>query len=643
MLALPWGRTRLWSVASATIGFSAGFCVARLLLQPHWRLYAVFLRSALARMLALHSNQNLRAAVLIAEDSPPPKTPQSRILCFDDHGELSSVEEDDGECDCLHEEERDVMTVESPVLRGDLAERRNIVRPISVNTILDSSGPSSPIRPMPAERFGDSPTHSQAPAYFSLNHHESTSPVRGPSQQGLDRSTKRLSLHFPIQPPSTRSSRPPSWHTSPVLDAEFLKSPTEGNFLTLLAAKERRVLELKEELRRAEEDLTRLKNQWSQQEMSKKKQQARRVLPLQPLQTNFSPFDASDEELDEHHVLIQKEMDRRKAILGGVRSSGRKVFSGSRHTRTLSLLSPDKGTLSTPFSATDDPRKKIHGPFQPRAPLERSTTTADMRSGTTNPRNSDIINEITGVPKEAILTAGKQMMGDMKDTFWTFVGDIRQVTVGSEGAQPHPRPLGRSKSHRSTATKDTRLNRANTLITSQPRGHQTHMTYDPTVTDISSTFWREHGILESPHAGLRRSAEANKRRPSASQTSAQATPSKSNSLDDSWDVWGTPTPTPHTQRATNSHVTRRESGSSTSSDPKSTAESSSSSPESPTALLTPRSSAAASDGWPPILAKLAPDGIKTTALGLMADWERAVSGEHKLVAEKEVESGVKTD
>jgi Domain of unknown function (DUF4048) len=636
MLALQWRSQTFWSLT----GFGAGLVVVRLIF-PHLRLFCVLQRLGLARIVA--GTPATTRTLVIAEETTPPKTPQRKILYFDvdhdDRGELSSVEEVehyeddyDGDLNASDEEERDIMSDESPVLPRRLSSRRNIVDPITVQTMMDSAEPTSPIRSIPVERIGDSPTHPQSSVYYS-SISGNASPVRAGSRQ----STKRISVHFPIQPPSTHSSRPPSWHASPVLGPDILKTPTEGSFLTILAAQERRVLELKEELRRAEDDLTRMKNQWATHEMYKKQQQTRRVLPLQPLRTNLSLLDGSDDELDESQQALQREMDRRKVLLGGVRSSGRKVFSGSRHTRALSLLSPDKGNTPIPFTM-ESTGKKLSPPYNPRSALERSSTTPDMLIHPTNNKGGDIFNEIAGVPKDALFTAGKQMMGDMKDTFWTFVGDIRQVTVGSEGANGptnhQPRPLGRSKSQRSSTSHDKRLARrsiGNGLITSQPRGHQAQMSYNSTAKDISSSFWRDHGILESPQAGLRRSAEASKRsKTKNNNTSPLSTPSKSltpSNFEDSWDVWGTPTPVRVKPSMAPSLTTRTEShsGSNNSSvDLKSVGTSSVEG-----SVGSPQSSMATSDGWPPMLAKIAPDGIKSTALGLMADWERAIGGEDK--------------
>jgi hypothetical protein len=650
MLALvPWSRsTAFWRITTATF---AGFgCVA--LLLPRFRLYAVFLRQELARVLRQPlSPANVRAAVIQVRDDNniAPHTPPRQILSLNDLGHLSNVEEEeDYEEDELDEEDRVIMndTDHSPFPRR-LGNRRGFAKSISVSTVFDASGLNSPVRPMPVERIGQSPSHTQSSIYSSTVN-DNTSPIRGRSSFT---NSKRLSLNFPLQPPSRLSSRPPSWHTSPVYGPDSVKSPTEGNFLTILAAQERRVLELKEELKRAEEDLNRLKNQWSAHELMKKQQQTRRVLPLQPLATDLCLFDNSEEEeLDETQQLAQKEIDRRRAMLSGVRSSGRKVFSGSKHTRTLSLLSPEKATLSTPFPmAGDSPRRKLNPAFNPRGSLERSSTTPDFSMRPILNKNQDILNDLTGVPKDALLVAGKQMMGDMKDTFWTFVGDIKQATVGSEAmngpssiyASSHhqTRPLGRSKSHRSTPTTEKRLSKQN-LITSQPRGQQPTMTYDSATkdkdgNDISSSFWREHGILESPHAGLRRSSNNHRYRP-LQNTPLKNKPSSNNLAaeeDVSWDAWGTPTPTPQKDESsqplptqTTQHQARNGSLSSSSSMDSNTE--STSMPSSPTHLLTPPSSTTTNGSeWPLIHAKMDKENIMpTTALGLMGDWESAVGG-----------------
>ena len=506
------------------------------------------------------------------------------------------------------------------------------------------------------------------------------SPLRDGSQSiaQADRQTKRLSLNFPIQPPSSRPSRPPSWHASPILSPEVLASPTEGNFLTVLAAQERRVLELRDELRRAEEELHRLKRHWAGHEISRKRQDIRRLHQLKPIRTDFSSVTGTDDDLDGSQQWLQKEMDRRKALLSGTRSSNRKVFSGSKHTRTLSLLSPDKYP-PPPLFNTNAPKRKTNSPPpsfpRPKGP-ERSSTTPDVLSSVTSPiRGDNLFSDVTGVPKDAILRHGKQMVGDIKDGLWTFLEDIRQATVGDEaisgntnGRMVTPsRPPGKS-SQTSKPHHDKKLARHSTaLITSQPRS-QPRMTPEALI-DIGGTFWRDHGLEDSQTeaAALRRTASTRQTRSHRASTTIISTPQKPRDIEDGWDMWGTPVRTPASAVATHSpaHSSRASTTYKSSSvqEPVSpfTEDSETSnvstSPSSPSSqqkgpfsdddkdktltglglriaspdlpvITSPVGAADMALGgespWPTSLAKLTPGNLKRTASHLMNEWERSI-------------------
>src|SRR5436190_17297459 len=107
------------------------------------------------------------------------------------------------------------------------------------------------------------------------------------------RHLKRLTLNFPISIPqplnsqlqSDRSSPSPSI-TDPVTQSSLIPSPSRSStstpalndaasdgydFLTTLAAQERKVLELKEELQKAETELATLKRQWAMGEKGRKR------------------------------------------------------------------------------------------------------------------------------------------------------------------------------------------------------------------------------------------------------------------------------------------------------------------------------------------------------------------------------------
>lgn len=301
---------------------------------------------------------------------------------------------------------------------------------ISIDTILHS-GPNSPMRPAPTERLPGSPTTRTSYESVHTSTHQLPSHSRSSSLTSTAQS-KRLSLNFPVLPPSGRPSRPPSWSNSPVTPAESLTSPTEGNFLTVLAAQERRVLELKDELRQAEEELLKLKKHWASHESSRKRSEVRRVQQLQPLSATLPSLDTTEEDADGSSQWMRREMERRKSILSGVKTSNRKVFSGSRHTRTLSLLSPEKTTFSPAYPHPSS-RRSDERPHPIRNTLTRSSTTSDIANAIPN---SDSLPQLDGdgaiVQRDALLKTGKQMATDIKDGLMNFFEDIRQATVGEE-------------------------------------------------------------------------------------------------------------------------------------------------------------------------------------------------------------------
>jgi hypothetical protein len=189
-------------------------------------------------------------------------------------------------------------------------------------------------------------------------------------------------------------------------------SPVDPNdFITAIAAQERRVLELREELGHAESDLARLKKQWATHEAYKKRAPRRNVEPIPGL----GPANLQDETAIRRSV----ELDRRKALLGQQNQqtperSRRRVFTG-RHTRTLSLLSPTKTT--SPFSAREDDE-------------ESEKFDSDDRFAPLTPA---LLAKRASWAARSTQTAGvKQLAEDLKSGLWTFMEDLRQATVGDE-------------------------------------------------------------------------------------------------------------------------------------------------------------------------------------------------------------------
>lgn len=244
----------------------------------------------------------------------------------------------------------------------------------------------------------------------------------------------RLSLTLPIAPPNAQPSRPtPTSSTmgscppTPV-DTPVLASPTDpSDFITAIAAQERRVLELREELGRAEHELKRLKKQWQHQEVHKKKAEVRRTEPLRPL----VPLDMSNSEDDDAVTRRSVELDRRKALLQGQQSSHstptqarRRVFHGG-HARTLSLLSPAKTTGGFPIhedqpDQLDDTTEDLDSQFQQLRNAHATTPAQLSKRASWTPRSA---HQVIGL---------KQVAEDLGANLWNFVEDLRQATVGDE-------------------------------------------------------------------------------------------------------------------------------------------------------------------------------------------------------------------
>lgn len=240
------------------------------------------------------------------------------------------------------------------------------------------------------------------------------------SASTASRSTNRLSLTLPIMPPTGYPLRhTPASSSTPVfpptpLDTPSLMSPVDpGDLITAIAAQERRVLELREDLNHAESDLARLKKQWATHEAYKKRTGRRNMDPNRGL-------GPAAELQDETAIRRSVELDRRKALLGQQSQqatperSRRRVFTGS-HTRTLSLLSPTKTT--GPFSAQED---------------ETDTPKDDCDDGYPPPVPGLHTKRASWAPRSAQTAGVKQLAQDLKSGLWTFMEDLRQATVGDE-------------------------------------------------------------------------------------------------------------------------------------------------------------------------------------------------------------------
>lgn len=217
---------------------------------------------------------------------------------------------------------------------------------------------------------------------------------------------------------STRSSSP---ERGPSHQVE------NDDFLTALAAHERRVLELREELQKAEIELHMLKKQWAAHEATKKRDESRHIEQLRPLKSVSYAGIMGPQDLSR----VLKGPDRKEDRSSSTRAAQRKVFSGSRHTRTLSLLSP-----RTSSSLHVAPRGHHQTPTNEEAQDINASKTSRYLGSQPAHRQLQATSD-----KDAILETGKQIVGDFRHGLWTFFEDLKQVTVGEEASRFAARDL----------------------------------------------------------------------------------------------------------------------------------------------------------------------------------------------------------
>ena len=396
-----------------------------------------------------------------------------------------------------------------------------------------------------------------------------TSTTKTPSSvtEGTQRQTKRLTSSFPVLPPTTQvhvdyqtsfspkhSSPAESARSSPRLAPQPVSPTDPNNFLTTLAAQERRVLELREELQKAESDLVGLKRQWAIFEANRKKSGIRHVEQLQPL----SGSHLSKTDLGGDIPMPLNASTFEKLAAKPARKPQQRVFSGSRHTRTLSLLTPASGdrneVSSEPFSndvstAAPDPENENNNPTLSRS----STMPSSEASAGFGKTYKNLANRRSMPPPsaDALVKTGKQMASDLRDGLWTFFEDIRQATVGEEGISgtdtrnttTTARQKATSKS--SPANGGPRRKRSSTALGIVARqtldsASTTPHNYDCTGNTTDQSFWKEFGV-DTP--GKERPPPPRRQEP---KKQLQKQPQQQKDLlididvDDDWDAWESP-------------------------------------------------------------------------------------------------------
>lgn len=443
------------------------------------------------------------------------------------------------------------------------------------------------------------------------------------------RHAKRLTLNFPIAPAlnlrpeqSSPSVATPASESSPrmmspgqsVPDASILGEVLNhepADLLTAIASQERKVLELKEELYKAEAELTSLKKQWVRSEKQKKQTEishhAEAMRPLRPsmdgssdLQSPRNPENtaAASTKIPIDAVPVQvrrsKELERRNSIRSAAKgealisANGRRVFAGSKHTRTLSLLSPELGVVRPPFpmpSPSDSTKSsESQATRHPRSAtlpsVERADTSKTVEASDKSTTENEWRRSLPPPSSEALLRTGRQMASDLREGLWTFLEDIRQATVGEEGIsatrnrtlQPptsgSPRSRSGQRSERSVTPVRRRDQNGNSIgrtssstslskdaSASRKTGNNNSSSPSPpTGTEVS--FWSEFGV-DTPGQKLK-PKQANAVAVSNTQN-GQKESANSNQLeveeDDDWNNWDTPQPdkkshTPSSSRST---------------------------------------------------------------------------------------------
>ena len=246
-----------------------------------------------------------------------------------------------------------------------------------------------------------------------------------PQAQVNARSMKRLSMQLSLQGSNdvkeilsaTTMASPESETPLTTPASTRPATPDTNDFLTALAAQERRVLELKEELERAEADLTKLKKQWAVHEATKKRNELRHVEPLRPLKSpkkdTFSSQPATSKSTGED--------SRRRAMSIRTKQPQRTVFEGGRHTRTLSLLSPTSLENRSNVSASLNSKVESKNRIPPKKAIPRIST-APLAHSAQQSRGT----------RDDLVYTGKQFVGDLKDGLFNFIEDLRAATVGDE-------------------------------------------------------------------------------------------------------------------------------------------------------------------------------------------------------------------
>ncbi|KAI6783003.1 uncharacterized protein J7T54_002164 [Emericellopsis cladophorae] len=371
--------------------------------------------------------------------------------------------------------------------------------------------------------------------------------------------------------------------------------PVDANeFIIAIAAQERRVLELREELLRAESELSTLKKKWSSKEVYSRRHESRHSETSRP--TTTAPL-----EVDTGSARQSVDLDRRRLLLQQPNTptqKGRRVLRGG-HARTLSLLSPPKSYPD--FAILED--RNYEPVSLPLPPIERRAAQL------TNPNLAKRASWQPQSHRQQSNVPG--LVEDFRMGLKAFVEDIRQITVGEEPISGSPaNAAGQQRPSMTTSQSSGDLE---TIRSSQPARPKVSSTFDIPIATAASTPSTQKAndgtCQDKPKAGR------NKR--------FSWTPLSFDSVDDSsWSNWDSPASAKSTRWSGSTinsggaedieSIPEASEEVETPSKPKSTPE------DAP--LLSPK----LGEILPSMVNKFTPSNIKRTANHIMDEWEKSL-------------------
>lgn len=368
-----------------------------------------------------------------------------------------------------------------------------------------------------------------------------------------------------------QTSRPDSVDPSLVNPNGFEADESDDgtSFFTALAAQERKVLELREELQKAEAELTSLKRQWAVSERSKKKSEIR--FQTEAMKSMRRPSttstDAGSRRSDDPSGLdalreqtrFSRELGRRgsysrhspsmsmasNASASPRAAKPRTVFQSSKHTRTLSLLA-NNSTVSFPQPGDIRNKPAISSKPSRSATLPSiDVTKQSVLSPQSHPPDTATLRRVfaQNPTAEAFMRTGQQMAADFKDNLWTFLEDIRQATVGEELTHANSRSVQAPNPNFKPDSRNARRTTGRSIsgpVNGSPSGHL----MSGKDEDDDASFWKQFGLeVESPMSSNTGSRKTTPKPIDQQKSSRNKQQQQEASLldfdddDDTWDMW----------------------------------------------------------------------------------------------------------